>query len=63
MGQIELSDCAIRLEGGSILHLLWNVGTRIEAENARAAMESVNALAEGKVSTVGGNGRSELPQS
>ncbi len=48
MGQIYLSDCAVRLEGGSVLHLAWNAGTRIEAENARAALEAVNTVAGGK---------------
>ena len=48
MVQIDLSDCAVRLEGGSVLHLIWNVGTRIEAENARIALEAVDTVAGGK---------------
>lgn len=45
MDRIELSDCAVRLEGGSILHLIWNAGTRIEAGNARAALDAINTVA------------------
>mgnify|MGYP003577573534 CR=1 FL=1 len=48
MGQVDLNDCAVRLEAGGILHLKWNHGTRIEAENACAALAAVNSAAGGK---------------
>jgi hypothetical protein len=48
MDQIALGDCVVRLERGRILHLVWNQGIRIEAGNARVAMEAVNKLADGK---------------
>jgi hypothetical protein len=47
MGQLNLRDCAVRLEGGRILHLIWDYGTRIDAENAQAAMDAVNRGANG----------------
>ncbi|MEV7663019.1 STAS/SEC14 domain-containing protein [Paenarthrobacter sp. NPDC089316] len=46
MEQIELDDSVLRLEEG-LLHLVWNHGVRIEAGNARAAMDAVNELAHG----------------
>jgi hypothetical protein len=48
MAEIALSDCVVRLEEGSILHLVWNHGVRIDAGNAKAAMEAVNEIADGK---------------
>lgn len=44
MGQDELSAC-VWLEDGAILHLMWNPGTRIEADNARSAMDAVKIAA------------------
>lgn len=48
MDQIVLDDGVVRLEDGSLLHLVWNHGVRIEASNARAAMEAVNKIAAGR---------------
>ncbi|MDI2035742.1 STAS/SEC14 domain-containing protein [Paenarthrobacter nitroguajacolicus] len=47
MEQVDLDDGVLRLEGG-LLHLVWNHGVRIEAGNARAAVEAVNRLAGGR---------------
>ncbi|BCW11855.1 STAS/SEC14 domain-containing protein [Paenarthrobacter sp. YJN-D] len=47
MEQIELDDSVLRLEKG-VLHLVWNHGVRIEAGNARAAVDAVNRLANGR---------------
>ncbi|NQD90591.1 STAS/SEC14 domain-containing protein [Paenarthrobacter sp. CM16] len=44
-GQDQLPNSAVRLEGEAILHLMWNPGTHIEAENAQAAMDAVNSAA------------------
>ncbi|MET4618716.1 hypothetical protein ABIE18_000139 [Arthrobacter sp. 2762] len=48
MKKVVLDDCEVLLDGGRFLHLAWNKGVRIEADNARAAMEAVNKLAEGQ---------------
>ena len=47
MEQIELADSVLRLEAG-VLHLVWNHGVNVEAVNARAAVEAVNELANGR---------------
>lgn len=47
MEQIALGDSVVRLEDGRLLHLVWNHGVRIEASNARAAMDAVNEIANG----------------
>ncbi|GGJ22870.1 DUF7793 family protein [Paenarthrobacter histidinolovorans] len=47
MEPIDLGDCFLRLEGGRFLHLVWRRGVRIDAPNARAAMDAVNKAANG----------------
>ncbi len=48
MDHIALGDSVVSLEAGRILRLVWMRGTRIEAENARAAMEAINKIANGR---------------
>ncbi|MBT2588413.1 STAS/SEC14 domain-containing protein [Arthrobacter sp. ISL-95] len=46
--QLDLGEGVLRLEDGPLLHLVWNPGVRIDAGNARAAMDAVNKLASGR---------------
>lgn len=48
MEQIVLGDSVVRLEDGRLLRLVWNHGVQIEASNARAAMDAVNEIANGR---------------
>ncbi|MFB8369759.1 STAS/SEC14 domain-containing protein [Pseudarthrobacter sp. NPDC055928] len=44
---IEGGKGVVRLEAGTVLHLVWDAGVRIEVADARAAMEAVNLVAAG----------------
>ena len=48
MEQIDVGDSVVRLEHGRLLYLVWNPGVRIDADNARAAMDAVNKVANGQ---------------
>ncbi|MBT2588366.1 STAS/SEC14 domain-containing protein [Arthrobacter sp. ISL-95] len=48
MEQIDVGDSRVWLEDGSLLHLVWAPGVRIDAGNARAAMDAVNRIANGR---------------
>lgn len=48
MVQLDLVDCVVRLEDGHLLHLVWNRHLRVDEGNARAAMEAVNKVANGR---------------
>ena len=49
MEQIDVGDSVVRLEDGRLLHLVWNHGVRIDADNAREAMDAVNEVANGRM--------------
>jgi hypothetical protein len=48
MEEMDLGDSVLRLEDGRLLHLVWVSGVRIDAGNARAAMDAVNRVANGR---------------
>ncbi|MFK0041955.1 STAS/SEC14 domain-containing protein [Paenarthrobacter sp. NPDC090517] len=47
MAETDHVDYTIQLEAGSVLLLAWAQGVRIEAGNARAAVDAVNEFAAG----------------
>ncbi|MCD4851787.1 STAS/SEC14 domain-containing protein [Arthrobacter sp. AK01] len=47
MAQKDPSDYFIGFKAGDVMFLAWKPGVRIEAANARAAVEAVNRLAAG----------------
>ncbi len=47
MAQQDPSDYVIHFEPDNVLFLAWKPGVRIEADNARAAVEAVNEVAAG----------------
>ncbi|MCT9869838.1 DUF7793 family protein [Paenarthrobacter aurescens] len=48
MAQPDTADYVIRLEPDNVLSLEWNPGVRIEAANARDAVDAVNRIADGQ---------------
>lgn len=47
MAEAEDVDYTLRLEPDNVLLLAWDAGARIEAGNARAAVDAVNQVAAG----------------
>lgn len=48
LDRVVLADSVVCIEDEQFLHVAWNHGVRINAGNARAAMEAVNKVAAGK---------------
>lgn len=44
---IEGGKGVVHLEAGTVLYLAWDVGVRIEIDDAQAAMDAVNLVAAG----------------
>ncbi|MET3370456.1 UNVERIFIED_CONTAM: hypothetical protein ABIE34_003731 [Jeotgalibacillus campisalis] len=47
MAEADRGDYTIQFEPGNVLLLVWDPGVRIEAGNARAAVDAVNEFAAG----------------
>ncbi len=48
MAQADAGDYDIWFEDGDVMSLAWKPGVRIEEENARAAVDAVNDVADGR---------------
>ncbi|SEJ55073.1 hypothetical protein SAMN04487917_10726 [Arthrobacter sp. yr096] len=48
MAQTDAGDYDIRFQSSGVMWLAWKPGVRIEAHNARAAVDAVNNIADGR---------------